>query len=123
MRLNVVFFLILPLVLTAEIPDKIDFNKHIRPLLSDRCFKCHGPDGGKYGEAWKGGLRLDIEEGAKADLSAVKLQVKNTKLKPDPSDDIDAYVGLYYFVKRILPLEIFPNRLSTLSVSVPGIVA
>ena len=26
------------------IPDKIDFNFHVKPILSDRCFKCHGPD-------------------------------------------------------------------------------
>jgi hypothetical protein len=26
---------------------KIDFNRHIKPILSDRCFKCHGPDKSK----------------------------------------------------------------------------
>lgn len=26
------------------VPDKIDFNFHVKPILSDRCFKCHGPD-------------------------------------------------------------------------------
>jgi hypothetical protein len=29
------------------VPEKIDFNQHIKPILSDRCFKCHGPDKGK----------------------------------------------------------------------------
>ncbi|MCB0584870.1 MAG: PSD1 domain-containing protein [Phaeodactylibacter sp.] len=30
---------------TAQaIPDVIDFNFHVKPILSDRCFKCHGPD-------------------------------------------------------------------------------
>jgi len=28
----------------AQIPDIIDFTFHIKPIISDRCFKCHGPD-------------------------------------------------------------------------------
>ena len=39
--------------------DKIDFNFQIRPLLSDRCFKCHGPDE----RTRKKKLRLDSPEG------------------------------------------------------------
>ena len=27
-----------------EIPEKVDFNFHVKPILSDRCFTCHGPD-------------------------------------------------------------------------------
>jgi len=41
------------------LPRKVDFNQHIKPLLSDRCFKCHGPDE-KSREAE---LRLDTHEG------------------------------------------------------------
>ncbi|MEM9545002.1 MAG: PSD1 and planctomycete cytochrome C domain-containing protein [Bacteroidota bacterium] len=29
------------------VPDIIDFNFHVKPILSDRCFKCHGPDKNK----------------------------------------------------------------------------
>ncbi len=44
----------------APLPDKVDFNHHIKPLLSDRCFKCHGPDE----KAREAKLRLDTPEGA-----------------------------------------------------------
>ena len=37
----------------------VDFSYQIRPLLSDRCFRCHGPDAGKR----KAKLRLDMREG------------------------------------------------------------
>lgn len=37
---------------------KLDFNRDIRPILSDNCFACHGPDTQKI----KGGLRLDSKE-------------------------------------------------------------
>ncbi len=40
----------------------VEFNRDIRPILSDKCFACHGPDARKR----KGGLRLDEESSAKA---------------------------------------------------------
>ena len=51
--------------LAEEIPDQVQFKFHIRPILSDKCFKCHGPDGNHR----KAGLRFDIEEVAKAELT------------------------------------------------------
>lgn len=51
-----------------QLPDKIDFNFDVRPILSDRCFQCHGPDE-KGREA---DLRLDIEENAFAALTEVE---------------------------------------------------
>ncbi|MBT8307015.1 MAG: PSD1 and planctomycete cytochrome C domain-containing protein, partial [Maribacter sp.] len=45
---------------TARIPDKIDFTFHVKPIISDRCFKCHGPDK----NAIEGGLSLNTAEDA-----------------------------------------------------------
>jgi hypothetical protein len=42
----------------------VDFNRDVRPLLSDNCYACHGPDKGKR----KAKLRLDNREGVTADL-------------------------------------------------------
>ncbi|PCJ97407.1 MAG: hypothetical protein COA50_05175 [Flavobacteriaceae bacterium] len=47
-----------------NIPEFIDYNFNIKPILSDKCYTCHGPDANKR----KAGLRLDIEESVFSEL-------------------------------------------------------
>ncbi|RVU00825.1 DUF1553 domain-containing protein [Mucilaginibacter limnophilus] len=87
----------------AEIPDEVSYNFDVRPILSDRCFACHGPDANKR----EAGLRLDIaEEAYKAlkdnpqahalvpgdpKLSEVYLRIStndSTQLMPPPASNL-----------------------------------
>ncbi len=47
-----------------SLPEKLDFNIHVKPILSDKCYACHGPDKAKQ----KAGLQLDVEEVAYGEL-------------------------------------------------------
>ncbi|NJL76047.1 MAG: DUF1553 domain-containing protein [Saprospiraceae bacterium] len=46
-------------VQAVKLPEQIDFNFHVKPILADRCYKCHGPDE----KTRKAGLRFDTQEG------------------------------------------------------------
>src|SRR6266481_9134880 len=60
MRLSwIAFALALP-----ALAGTVEFNRDIRPIFSDKCYTCHGPDKGNR----KSKLRFDTEAGAKADL-------------------------------------------------------
>jgi len=43
----------------SQLPETIDYNFHVQPILSDRCYRCHGPDE----NARKSDLRLDTRAG------------------------------------------------------------
>lgn len=51
---------------TGVAEDAVSFNRDVRPVLSNNCFKCHGPDEG----ARKAGLRLDLEDASRAALKS-----------------------------------------------------
>ena len=57
----VIFLSLLTSLAHAAEPSEIDFNLQIRPILSDKCFFCHGPDAGNR----EADLRLDVEDAAK----------------------------------------------------------
>ena len=58
--------------------DEIDYNRDVRPILSDTCYKCHGPDAAER----KAGLRLDSLDG-----SVAKLESGATAIVPGKTDE------------------------------------
>ena len=64
------------LVLTNSVPENIDFNFHVKPIISDKCFACHGPDEKERAA----NLRLDTEKGLyqlTEDLSSYVINKEN----------------------------------------------
>src|ERR1700722_8887283 len=51
--------------------DPVEFNRDIRPILSDKCFTCHGPDAANR----KTKLRFDIESSAKIALTGGRVSI------------------------------------------------
>ena len=58
-----------PLAVAAD--QGVEFNRDIRPILSDKCYTCHGPDAANR----KTKLRFDVESGAKIELAKGRLAI------------------------------------------------
>ena len=69
-----------PAARAAEPVEPIDFNRDIRPILSNKCFTCHGPDEGQRSTE----LRLDRQQSAHAELESGVVAV--VPGKPDESE-------------------------------------
>jgi hypothetical protein len=83
---------------------RVSFNNQIKPILADRCFKCHGPDQNKV----DAGLQLTSFEAATALLKSGKRAI--VPFKPDESE----------LVKRILttdPDDMMPSKKSNLALT------
>jgi len=69
----------------------VRFNRDVRPILSDKCFQCHGPDAGQR----KGKLRLDnardaVEPAASGDPAIIPGDAENSELlRRLTTDDVD----------------------------------
>ncbi|OLY92989.1 Planctomycete cytochrome C [Cnuella takakiae] len=64
------------------LPDEVSYNFHIRPILSDKCFKCHGPDKNKV----EASLQLHDAAHAYAPLTETKGGFAIVPGKPEESE-------------------------------------
>ena len=60
MAVRTTCWLIFVLAISRQAVGEVDFDREVRPILSDMCFQCHGPDE----DARKAELRLDIKASA-----------------------------------------------------------
>ena len=87
-----------PALVPVSLPEKISFNRHIQPILSEYCYHCHGPDSGTR-EPKKAPLRLDRV----ADAFALRDDGRTVILKGQPMESA--------LIQRIIsadPDEIMP---------------
>ncbi|WP_428667610.1 DUF1553 domain-containing protein [Runella sp.] len=89
-----------------ELPNELDYNLHVKPILADKCFACHGPDKAKQ----KAGLRLDIADFAFADLPE-----NPDKVAIDPGDLNDSEV--FHRILSADPEYMMPTPNSHLSLT------
>ncbi|GEO08820.1 PSD1 and planctomycete cytochrome C domain-containing protein [Segetibacter aerophilus] len=90
---------------TNSVPEVVSYNYHIRPILSDKCFACHGPDANKR----KASFRLDIEDSAFAPLKETKGALAIVRGKPEQSE-------LYKRITSKDPSYLMPSPESHLAV-------
>src|SRR5262249_30743649 len=68
----------------ADGVESLSYNEHIRPILSENCFACHGKDA----SGRKGDRRLDTSEGATAERDGIRAIV------PGDLDESDAWIRI-----------------------------
>lgn len=92
--------------ISLESGDQVSYNFHIRPILSDKCFACHGPDANKR----EADLRLDTEEGAFAAMKESPGKFALVSGNPMESE-------VYHRITSTDPGELMPPPESNLSLS------
>ena len=68
LRCHLVLLCTLAIISLSNATDVVNFNRDIKPILSDKCYACHGPDEGQRQGGSDDGLRFDVEAIAKSDL-------------------------------------------------------
>jgi hypothetical protein len=94
MNFGRLFLIIASVGIHGALVGEVDFNRDIRPILSNKCFRCHGPDE----NAREADLRLDLEDWAKGDLGGYSAIV------PGDSEDSE----MIYRITQEDPEEIMP---------------
>ena len=95
------------LLAEEPIPEKIEFNRDVRPFLSDTCFKCHGFDP----KAREADRRMDTREAAMEDHDGVRAIVPGDLAKSDAwlrvsSTDKDEQMPPAKSGKKLTPRQI-----------------
>lgn len=91
--------------------EQLSYNFHIRPILSDKCFACHGPDANNR----EAGLRLDVEE---AILEGLRDSPGKFAIIPNDIDGSE----LYHRIVSTDPNELMPPPESNLSLTKEEVV-
>jgi hypothetical protein len=94
----------------AESGGEVDFNRDIRPILSNKCYFCHGPDEEER-QGGEEGLRLDTRAGAVADIGGYAAVVpgqpdKSPLVERITSDDADQRMPPADTGKKLSPREV-----------------
>lgn len=89
-----------------KVPEIVDYNFDVRPILSDKCFACHGPDDKKRFK----GLRLDTKEGA---YKALKDDASAHAIVPNKPEESEVYLRIITEDStKVMPPKEFNLKLS-----------
>ena len=107
MRILFAALLAVSVASVASADEPIRFNRDVRPILSDTCFACHGPDARKR----KADLRFDVEKVAKAETASGEIAIvpgnvaKSELLKRITATD-ESHMPPLGFGKKLTPAQV-----------------